>query len=208
MQARRFDSGRGAPLTSVSMMRSPLAAVALLAVLPACSSAPSGEASPSPAADPGRPLPSPLPEIVARVNGQAVGIRQILPLAKVEIDRVSVADRERLKPEIVRRALGKYVERELLVQEALARGVQVDSREVDWAYDQMRREHADEAAWAEFLAGQGMDAQSVKAELRAQALVAALLAQERQASPGAEAGAVEKALVARLRAKARIELLL
>ena len=208
MQLTQFDSGRGAPLTYVSMMRSPLAAVALLAVLPACSSAPSGEASPSPAADPGRPLPSPLPEIVARVNGQAVGIRQILPLAKVEIDRVSVADRERLKPEIVRRALGKYVERELLVQEALARGVQVDSREVDWAYDQMRREHADEAAWAEFLAGQGMDAQSVKAELRAQALVAALLAQERQASPGAEAGAVEKALVARLRAKARIELLL
>ena len=97
---------------------------------------------------------------------------------------------------------------ELLGQEALARGVQADSREVDWAYDQMRREHADEAAWAEFLAGQGMDAQSVKAELRAQARVAALLAQERQASPGAEAGAVEKALVARLRAKARIELLL
>jgi hypothetical protein len=190
------------------MMRAPLAAVALLAVLPACSRAPSGQASPSPAADPGRPLPSPLPEIVARVNGQAIGIRQILPLAKVEIDRVSVADRDRLKPEIVRRALDKYVDRELLVQEALARGVQADSREVDWAYDQMRREHADEAAWAEFLAGQGMDAQSLKAELRAQHLVAALLGQERQASPGAEAGAVETALVARLRARARIELFL
>jgi hypothetical protein len=167
-------------------------------------------ASSGPSADLGRPLPSPLPDVVARVNGQPIGIRQILPLAKTELDAVSVADRDRVKPEVVRRALRKYVDRELLLQEALARGVEVESREVDWAYDQMRREHSDEASWTEFLAGQGLDLQSFRAELRAQHLVAALLEQERQASrvAGGDAEAAEAALLARLRAKARIELFL
>jgi hypothetical protein len=193
-------------------MRVPVVALALLAALPAACSRPAegprGAASSS--ADLGRPLPSPMPDVVARVNGQPIDIRQILPLAKVELDQVSVAERDRRKPEIVRRALQKYVDRELLLQEALARGLQVDSREVEWAYDQMRREHPDEAAWTEFLAGQGMDAQSVRAELRAQHTGAALLDRERQAAAaaGRDAAGVRADLLARLRAKARIELLL
>ena len=181
-------------------------------LLAACSGAPAP--SPTPAStDPGRPLPSPLPEIVARVNGQPIRIGQILAIAKSELDRVSVVDRDRKKPEVLRHALDQYVDRELLLQEALARGIQADSREVDWAYDQMRREHADETAWDEFLAGQGMDAQSFKAELRAQHTVAALVEQEVRAFPVPEAAehsvrrgqrqAIYDALLGRLRRKAR-----
>ena len=217
-------------------MASTRAAAAVLGLLlAACSGAPTP--SPSPAStDPGRPLPSPVPEIVARVNGQPIRIGQILPIAKSELDKVSVADRDRKKPEVLRRALDQYVDRELLLQEALARGIQADSREVDWAYDQMRREHADEKAWEEFLAAQGMDAQSFKAELRAQHTVAALVEQEVRASrseprprassdpglrrrsaprsrrragaPQGQRQAIHDALLGRLRGKARIELLL
>jgi len=193
-------------------MRRRVAAVAFLAVLPACSrpaSEPSGSAAPSAAADLDRPLPSPLPDVVARVNGQPIDIRQILPLAKVELDRVSVPDRDRLKAGIVRRALQKYVDRELLLQEALARGVHVDSRQVDWAYDQMRREHADDGEWAEFLAGQGMDPASLRTELRAQHTLASLLRLEQTGgAAGQPLEEVQAGLVARLRAKARIEILL
>jgi hypothetical protein len=196
-------------------MNATRAAVLLLVLLPvACSRGPAAAPSPSPAAA-DRPLPSPVPDVVARVNGQPIRIHQILPMAKAELDRVSVADRERKKPEVLRHALQQYVDRELLVQEALARGVEADSRQVDWAYDQMRREHADEAAWEEFLAGQGMDPQSFRAELRAQHTVAALLDQEvREAEKGdggtrqRTRGEIEAALLARLRARARIELLL
>ncbi len=196
-------------------MNATRAAVLLLVLLPvACSRGPAKAPSPSPAAA-DRPLPSPVPDVVARVNGQPIRIHQILPMAKAELDRVSVADRERKKPEVLRHALQQYVDRELLVQEALARGVEADSRQVDWAYDQMRREHADEAAWEEFLAGQGMDPQSFRAELRAQHTVAALLDQEvREAEKGdggtrqRTRGEIEAALLARLRARARIELLL
>jgi len=196
-------------------IRGPVTALGLL--LAACSGVPAP--SPSPAnTDLGRPLPSPVPEIVARVNGQPVRIGQILPIAKTQLDRVSAADRDRRMPEVLRRALDQYVDRELLLQEALARGIQADSRQVDWAYDQMRREHADDKSWDEHLAELGMDPQSFRAELRAQHTVAALVEQEVGAFPVPDAAqsavregqrkAVHDALVGRLRGKARIELLL
>jgi len=191
------------------MPRTPAVLAAVALALAACSRPAGGPASsPSPAAlDPGRPLPSPVPEVVARVNGQPIRIHQILPMAKAELDRFSVADRERVKAGVLRRALQQYVDRELLLQEALARGVAADTRQLDWAYDQMRREHGDEAAWEEFLAGQGLNPQSLRAELRAQHTVAALLEREMQGGSATEAE-VRAALLARLRAKARIELLL
>jgi hypothetical protein len=188
---------------------------ALALTLAACSR-PAVSPSPSPAAA-DRPLPSPVPEVVARVNGQPIRLQQILPMAKAELDQVPDADRERKKPEVLRRALQRYVDRELLVQEALARGVEADDRQVDWAYDQMRREHADEKVWEQFLAGQGMSPQSVRTELRSQHLVTALLEQEMRQAVGGEVeeerrqeklGEVQAVLLARLRAKARIELLL
>jgi hypothetical protein len=191
-------------------MSKPHAVLVVAALALAACSRPAGgpAASPSPVSlDPGRPLPSPIPEIVARVNGQPIRIHQILPMAKAELDRVSVKDRERRKPEALRHALQRYVDRELLLQEALARGLAADSRDVDWAYDQMRREYADEAAWEESLAGQGLDPQSLRAELRSQRTVAVLIEQEMRATSTTEARARD-ALLARLRAKARIELFL
>lgn len=189
-----------------------LALPALLALLLAACSRPGAgpSASPSPslaAEDPSRPLPSPVPDVVARVNGQPVRLQQILPMAKVLLDRLEASERERRAPEMLRSALRQYVDRELLLQEALARGVQADAREIDWAYDQMRREHPGEPAWSEFLARQGMDPQSLRTELRAQHTVAALLHQEAGLGQGGPED-VKAALLARLRARARIELLL
>jgi hypothetical protein len=168
-------------------MTSTRAALAVLGLLAAgCSRSP---APPPASSDLGRPLPSPVPDVVARVNGQPIRIRQILPIAKSQLDKVSVADREQKKPEVLRRALQQYVDREVLLQEALARGVQADSRQVDWTYDQLRREHADDKAWDEFLTSQGMDEQSFRAELRSQLTVAALVDQEVRAYPVPEAEA-------------------
>ena len=218
----------------------------MLLLLASCSTAPAPDSAAAPGAatpDPARPLPSPLPDVVARVNGQEIRIRQILPLAKAALDKVSAeSEREKRKPQAVREALDKYVDRELLLQEALARGIAPDTRDVDWSYDQLRREHVAEEAWAAFLAEQGLDPQSIKSELRIQHTVAALLAREVQGSPVPEAetrapsrrtrrasapGAAEPrlrgragrggdnkaveiqaALVARLRARAKIEIYL
>jgi peptidyl-prolyl cis-trans isomerase C len=191
----------------------------ILAALAGCSRPAGGPAaSPSDAAlDPARPLPSPVPDVVARVNGQPIRIDRVLPVAKAELDRVPAAQRDEKKPELVRRALQQYIDRELLLQEALARGIEADSAAVEWDYDQLRGEHPDESAWRDFLAKQGMDPQSFRAELRARHTVIALVEQElKQAGTGETDPAVrprkqaevEQALVARLRAKARIELFL
>ncbi len=232
-------------------MRTSRAVLALLALSAAAcsrSGGPSAAASPLPGSDPDRPLPSPLPEIVARVDGRPISIQQVLPLAKAALDRVSLAERDKRLPAVLRSSIEKYVERELLLQEALRRGISADAEAVDWSYDQMRREHPDEAAWTSFLKEQGTDPQSLKAELRIQRTVAALIDREaerlpisdqelraaydanpmRFAAPGSsEAPPFEAAraridgelrrqrspqvaarLVAALRAKARIELLL
>ncbi|HEY6547545.1 MAG TPA: hypothetical protein VI589_06555, partial [Vicinamibacteria bacterium] len=52
-------------------------ALGLVLLTAACSRGPSPSEGAS--ADPGRPLPSPLPDVVARVNGQAVSLKDILP---------------------------------------------------------------------------------------------------------------------------------
>lgn len=165
-----------------------LAALPALVLLSACTTpsaeAPASAASPTAATpDPARPLPLPLPDVVARVNGQEVRIRQILPLAKAALDKVAVGEREKKKPEVIRGALDTYVTRELLLQEALARGIVADTRAVERHYDQIRAEHADNEKWAAFLAEQAMDPQSFKAELRVQHTVSALLAREVEAWP-------------------------
>jgi hypothetical protein len=164
----------------------------LLLLLGGCAGAPAPQPSPGTAAaaqatpDPSRPLPLPLPEVVARVNGRPVRIQQILPIAKSALDKWKGAEREQHKPEALRTALQHYVDRELLLQEALSRGIQADTRQVDWSYDQLRREHKDDANWAKFLLEQGSDPQSFKQELRAQHTIAALLADESQSAPVAD----------------------
>jgi hypothetical protein len=178
----------------------------------ACSPAarpPASSASPGPRAseDPSRPLPSPLPDVVARVNGQAIRLSQLLPRAKAELRRPSASDGEPRRAEALRRALQLYVERELLLQEALARGIEADDRQVAWAYDQLRREYADEAAWAQYLAGEGLDVPALRAELRVQRTIAALLERE-AAVRGVTPEAARGLLLERLRTSASVELFL
>ncbi len=160
-------------------------ALPLLLLVAACSGAPRPPetASSGEPQDLSRPLPLPLPDVVARVNSQEIRIHQILPLAKASLDRVSVSEREKRKPEAVRQALEDYINSELLLQEAIARGIVPDTRDVEWHFDQIRGQYPAEEDWLEFLSGQGMDAQSLKAEVRAQAMVALLTAKEIETWP-------------------------
>lgn len=167
-----------------------LAAAALL-VAAGCSRAGGGAAAaptpyPTDEASLSRPLPRPLPDVIARVNGQPVRVEQVMPMVKKDLDQQTEEDMERLKPLVLRRALLKYCDRELLVQEALARGLSADTRRVDWAYDQARGEHPDDAEWAQFLKGQGLDPQRFRMELRVQQTVAALVDAELRKTPVTE----------------------
>lgn len=159
----------------------------VILVAAGCSRPAGPSASPSvdpafPSADPGAPpaidrvtpLPSPLPDIVARVNGQVVRMQQVLGLAKKALQ--DSKDREKDTPGAVRQAMHQYIVRELLFQEAMARGVAADTKQVEAAYDQVRAGFKDEKRFEESLADQGLDTRSYKEELRVQETVNALLA--------------------------------
>jgi hypothetical protein len=232
----------------------PLVAATCALAASSCVGAGGGRASspptpyPSDEASLSRPLPKPVPDVVAFVNGQPIRVEQVLPMAKKELDGNKLEDIEKKKPAALRRALLKYVDRELLVQEAIARGISADARKVDWAYDQLRREYPDDAKWKEHLRDQGLTPERFRTELRQQMTVAALVDTELAkvavrdeearavydgnpaafASPGATEpppfeAAKEKAaavvregwrqattdeLLAKLRARARIEILI
>ena len=160
--------------------RAPLASVLTLFV--ACSgpeSGPVATASGSSATeDLSRPLPSPLPDVVARVDGQPIRFAQIVPMARREIEGNDEAAGESGRNLAVRRALERYIDRELLFQEARSRGIGADQRALDWAYDQARTEHPDKEAWETVLAEEGLDPQSFRTEMRIQHTVSALLEAE------------------------------
>jgi hypothetical protein len=138
--------------------------------------------SPTPAppatteADRMRPLPSPLPPVAGRVNGQDIPIRNVAIMVEesIELGKVSEARRNAL----YRDALDQLIRRELLLQEAQARGVKADDLEVQRTYDRMRGPHKDEEAWRTFLKSRSLDDDTLRAEIRIRHTVEALLAQE------------------------------
>jgi peptidyl-prolyl cis-trans isomerase C len=156
-----------------------------VAVLAASCSGPASKPSPSPPAlRPGEPpeidrltpLPSPLPDIVARVNGQPIRLGQVITLAKRALE--GTEDKEKDKPGAVRQAMHQYIVREMLFQEAVSRGLSADSHKLEEAYDKARLDYRDEKQWADELLFRGLDPQSFKSELRVQETVNALLSQE------------------------------
>lgn len=154
-------------------------------VLAGCSRATAPAASPGPLPPPVdavTPLPEPLPQVAAKVNGQLV------PLGNVEIIATRLlseaGDQPKDRPFAYRRALQQLIVRELLFQEALARKLKADDAKVEAAYNEARVPYPDDRAWVSFLAQQGIDADTFRREIRAQQTVAALLDAE-----GALAGA-------------------
>jgi len=156
--------------------------VAVLAA--SCSGSPPKPSSSPPALRPGEPpeidrvtpLPSPLPDVVARVNGEPIRLGQVVALAKQALDRSG--DKEKDKPGAVRQAMHQYIVREMLFQEAVSRGLSADPRKLEEAYDKARLDYRDEKQWADELLSRGLDPQSFKSELRVQETVNALLSQE------------------------------
>jgi peptidyl-prolyl cis-trans isomerase C len=152
------------------------AVAALTLLLPGCSG-PSKTPAPT-STDPARPLPSPLPDVVARVNGQPIHLKSILPLTKSELERIKDEEKMDALPRVLRGSLELYIGRELMLQEAIRRGLQADDASVEQAYNQVRIKYPDEKDWVENLRGQGFDPTSFRVELRIQAALARLGAEE------------------------------
>lgn len=152
----------------------------VLAMAGGCSPAapPSPTPSPSPTreADRNRPLPSPLPAVAGRVNGQDIPIRNVAIMVEESIELGKVQEEKRNA--LYRDALDQLIRRELLLQEAQARGVKADDLEVQRTYDRMRGPHKDEEAWRAFLKSRSLDDETLRTEIRIRHTVQAMLTKE------------------------------
>lgn len=172
------------------MNRGPVAVVALSLAALSCSggggaspspSPPPAAASPVPSAEPGAPpeidrvtpLPKPLPEVAARVNGQPIPLRTVrLIVEQSGRGRGAAAE----DPYTYRQALQQAIVRELLFQEAVRRKIAADDAQVEQTYNEARVRFKDDKAWEAMLKGQGWDPQTFRNELRVHHTIQALLA--------------------------------
>jgi hypothetical protein len=152
-------------------------------VLPlACVACSGGPPSPTPAppalteAQKLRPLPSPLPLVAGRVNGQEISIRNVAIRVheSIELGKVSESRRNAL----FREALDEEVQRELLFQEATRRGITADTLAVQAAYDQLRGHYPNETEWKAFLKSRSLDDDMYRLELRVRYTAEAMLTAE------------------------------
>ena len=148
---------------------------------PSPSPAAAGAASPVPTAEPGAPpeidrvtpLPKPLPEVAARVDGQPIPTRTVRLIVEQSGRGRGAAAEE---PAVYRQALQQAIVRELLFQEAIRRKIAASDAQVEQTYNEARVRFKDDKAWAEMLKGQGWDPQSFRNELRVHHTIQALLA--------------------------------
>jgi peptidyl-prolyl cis-trans isomerase C len=115
------------------------------------------------------------------VNGQPVRLNTVFAIAKTVLK--GSRDQQKDMPGAVREAMWEAIGRELLLQEALARGVKADDQTVEHAYDLARLKYPDEKEWNKALAADGLDPQAFQVELRAQQTIRALVTQEEAKLP-------------------------
>ena len=174
------------------MPRTAAVLIALAAASVSCSSgrgaasspAPAAAASVVPTAEPGTPpeidrvtpLPKPLPEVAARVNGQPIPLRTVRLIAS-QVAPPAGRGASAEDPYAYRQALQQGIVRELLCQEAVKRKITADDARVEQAYNEARVRFKDDKAWAAMLKEQGLDPQSFRNELRINQTIQALLQQ-------------------------------
>jgi peptidyl-prolyl cis-trans isomerase C len=110
------------------------------------------------------------------VNGEPIPILNVRVFAERHLANGTIPKDQRALA--YRTALDQFVVRELLFQEALVRGLEPDRKTIDAAEDKARGAYTDEKVWVALLAEQGLTPDRLKAEVRIQQTVNALLEQE------------------------------
>ena len=125
---------------------------------------PGQAAAPAPA--PPKPMPAQLPDVLARVNGEAVTKADFDRLIKnMEVSANQPIPAER-RDEIFRRALDQLVTYTVLLQESRARKITVSDAEVEANLKQMRSQFPNEDAFKKALAARGMSLEKLKSDAK------------------------------------------
>ncbi len=186
-------------------MKSKVVACVCLAVLIACRKAPSpstgmasqqpsapaaarsgepGAPGQPPAAAPPKPVPALMPEVIARVNGEAVkkqDFDRIVHTMEARAGQPIPPDR---RDEILRGAIDQLVVYTLLSQESKRRGITIAETEVDAKMAQLKSQFPTGEAFEKALKERGMTVDSLKKDARVDMSVNKLMESETAALPG------------------------
>ncbi len=143
-----------------------------------------GAAGQSPAPEPPKPMPAQLPDVLARVNGEAV--------TKAEFDRIVKnmemsagqpipADR---RDEILRKALDQLVTYTVLTQETKARNISVTDAEIDTNLKQMQSQFPTEEEFRKALESRGTNLEQLKSDARVDMSISKMMDAEVASLPG------------------------
>jgi len=167
--------------------KSPAAQTAAAAATPAAVTGQgSGTPPAAPAAPPAPPKPVPvqLPDVVARVNGQDVkkdDFDRMIHTLESRAGQPIPADR---RDEILRGALDQLIVYTLLSQESKARGIKVETADVDAKMQQLRGQFPTQAAFEKALKDRGMTLEGLKKDAFIDISVTKLMDAEVATLPG------------------------
>ena len=119
------------------------------------------------------PLPDPLPDVAAMVNGSAIATSQVRAAAEKRLAALGAGEDRKIA---YRTTMHQYITRQLLYQEAERRGLLPDDEALAKAEVAERERHGDAAALAAWLEGEGIADEGLRAELRIRLAVVALAA--------------------------------
>jgi peptidyl-prolyl cis-trans isomerase C len=152
---------------------------------PAGTPAPGTPAPGTPAAPaPVKPMPAQLPEVLARVNSEAVSKADLDRLVKnMEAQANQPIPAER-RDEILRKALDQLVTYTVLKQETRARKVAVTDAEIEDSIKQMRAQFPSEAEFTKALAARGMTIDKLREDARVDMSINKMMDAELATLPG------------------------
>jgi peptidyl-prolyl cis-trans isomerase C len=133
---------------------------------------------------PPKPMPAQLPDVLARVNGEAVNRADLDRLVKnMEVQAHQSIPAER-RDEILRSALEQLVTRTVLTQETRARKVAVTDAELDDSLKQMRGGFPSEEEFKKALDARGMTLEKLRADARIDMSINKMMEAELSTLPG------------------------
>jgi peptidyl-prolyl cis-trans isomerase C len=155
----------------------PTAAAPPASAVPAAPAAPAalGQPAPPPAV---KPVPATLPDVLARVNGEAVLKIEFENAVRTLEARAGQGVPFEKRDEVYRQVLDQLVGYKLLVQESRARKVTITDADLDAQINQIRQRFPNEDAFIKALAEQKVTLDKLKQDTRIQMLVSKIIETE------------------------------
>jgi peptidyl-prolyl cis-trans isomerase C len=129
-------------------------------------------------AEPAKPVPAQLPDVLARVNGEAVSRAEFERAVQALESRAGGPVPAEQRDQVLRGVLDQIVGYKLLLQESRTRKVTVPDAEVEGRLSEIRQQFPSEAAFTEMLAERKLTIDQIRTDARQDMAISMLIEQE------------------------------